>query len=193
MNAFTSANKVEAEGQRILIPWLRTRYDHVVLNTGGRLHMELQRLCDCFANKDGQVVAIEIKVEEEDKHGNLFLESWSNKSQYNPGWFVKSDADLLIYYFLESDDAYVLNLPKLKAWGFTTEHGRWLVSHFPERVQDKRQQRNDTWGWCVPIQKCIEVAGRGQCKPKEECYADPFRRAQIQTHDEWMREAGLFD
>lgn len=170
------------------MPWLRKRYDHVVLNSGGRLHLELQRISDCFANSGGEVVAIELKVEKSSDHGNLFLESWSNKKRFNPGWLVKSEADLLIYYFVSTDECYVLRMQTLKIWAFSAEHGRWAVSHFPEREQSKYTQLNDTWGWCVPIQKCMEVAGRGQFQPRKECYADPFLRAQIQTNEEWLAD-----
>lgn len=188
MSAFGKASEVEARGQEILIPWLRYKYDDLVLNTGGRLHLELQGICDCFAHKAGEVIAIEIKVEESNEHGNLFLESWSNKSRYNPGWLIKSEADLLVYYFLSTDECYVLRMQQLKAWAFTTDHGRWAISHFPERQQNKYDQRNDTWGWCVPIQNCMDVAGRGQFEPKKACYADPFLRAKLQSHEEWWAE-----
>jgi len=167
-NAWTKACQIEAQGQEILLPWLRHRYDNIVVNSGGRLQIELQKIADMFANKDDKVVALEIKVEYENLHDNLFLESWSNKSRYNPGWLVKSEADLLIYYFLKEDDAFVFGLQKLKKWAFESKLGKWQVANYPEKMQGKYQQLNDTWGWCVPIDVCMKAAGKDKYHPKRE-------------------------
>lgn len=188
MSAFGEALGVESEGQRILLPWLRKRYDHVVVNAGGRLALELQQICDAFANKGDGFVAIEMKFEQSNVTGNLFLESWSNRSRLTPGWMLKCDATLLTYYFIETDELYVLDLPKLRRWAFDG----WRIAKYPEKCQSKRDQKNDTWGWCVPVADCVAAAGvrDGKYAPKAELYADPFLRAQIQTREEWVAEYG---
>ncbi len=194
MSAFSNASKVEAEGQRILAPWLRNRFEHVVFNSGGARHLELQKICDAFASPIGteSVVTIELKVEEENKTGNLYLESFSNKSKCNPGWMFKSEAELLVYYFLRSDECYTLKMQRLRRWAFSQEtEGFWNISSYPEREQKKREQKNDTWGWCVPITRCLEVAAtkkESRYSPRAECMSDPFLRAQLQTREEWLSE-----
>ncbi len=167
-SGWTETCKVESRGQEILLPWLRQRYDNIVVNSGGRLQIELQKIADMFANKGDKVIALEIKVEDKNLHDNLFLESWSNKSRYNPGWLIKSEADLLVYYFLADDEAFVFNLQKLKNWAFKSMLGKWQVANYPEKMQEKYKQRNDTWGWCVPIDICMKAAGKGKFHPKQE-------------------------
>lgn len=191
-NAFVEASSIEARGQRVLLPWLRHRFSEVVAFNSGPSHLKMQKQCDLVAeSKDGgHFVCVELKIEESNAHGNLFLESFSNKSRCNPGWLFKCEADLLLYYFIETDDLLTLSVRKLKAWAFSNHNGSWAVASYPERGQGKYQQLNDTWGWCVPIEQCLSVAAvnGGRYSPKRECYEDPFLRAQIQTREEWLAE-----
>jgi len=87
-----------------------------------------------------------VEVKTEEKHtGNLFLETWSNKSCNNPGWMVKSDADILIYHFLDNGMTYLFDFKLLKKW--FVEKG----SVFPEYPQRKNSQENDTWEKIIPL------------------------------------------
>ena len=162
-NAFSVACQIEAEGQKVLMPWLSRRYENVILNVGGRLSRELQRNADVFVEKAGSIIAIELKIEAENKYKNLYLESWSNKSRFNPGWMLKSDADTLLYYFLDSDEGFAFDFKKLRTWAFDD----WQITRYPEKPQGKYSQLNDTWGWCVPIQVCFDAAGVGKFNPKK--------------------------
>lgn len=166
MSAFDDGMVVEAESQRVLLPWLHARYSLVMLNAGGRHATRLQRVCDAFVRAGDQLLAVEMKAERTKGAGNFFLESWSNRQRGNPGWFLKSDADVLLYHFLDADELYVLDLPTLRAWAFKD----WAIARYPERKQSKRAQANDTWGWCVPLEDCLAVAamGDGLYAPREE-------------------------
>lgn len=108
--------------------------------------------------KSGSLWSMECKAESLNAHDNFFLESWSNKSRFNPGWFWKVQADILLYHFLndedgyERDEIYAMRLADLRAWCFETESdGLWRMCRWKERRQEKHNQLNDTWGFCVPI------------------------------------------
>ncbi|HEX7122878.1 MAG TPA: hypothetical protein VF178_10950, partial [Gemmatimonadaceae bacterium] len=130
---------------------------------------ELQReIGDVLRNRSTEsdtVESIEIKAEQENRHGNLFLETWSNRRRRTTGWMFHCKADWLLYYFVLSDECYAVRLPKLQAWAF--DRGR--IYDFPEREQQKYDQLNDTWGRCVPITTlCNEVGLRRIPLPPRE-------------------------
>lgn len=190
MNAFDEARGVEERSQAILEPWLRWKYEHVVFNNGGQCHLETQkRYGDALIARSGESRWLEIKAEEEEKHGNLFLEVWSNKSQLNPGWMIHSRADLIFYHFVAQDVLYALKLPEIQRWAFDVSMGKPAISQYPLKPQDKYQQRNDTWGHCVPISVCQEVAGMGVYAPRQDLLNQPMLRAYVQSIDEWLEES----
>lgn len=167
MNAFARTRTVEARGIAVLEPYLKeTAYDgrFVMLNRGAMARSLQLSAGDAIMNSDAdRFWTLEIKVEEENRHGNLFLETFSNKNLNdrvkhanhgtNVGWMLHSRADLLLYYFLSSDDLYVLDLFPLQQWAFghRDADGNIWTSGFRERPQSKYEQLNDTWGVCVPI------------------------------------------
>jgi hypothetical protein len=92
--------------------------------------------------------AVEIKTEVEKKYPNLFLEMWSNLQETTPGWMITCKADLLWYFFQKDGELYQIDLHMLKKWAF--QDGK-LFTH-PLKKQSKYLQKNDTWGYCVPIE-----------------------------------------
>jgi len=108
MNAFDSAREVEARSLEILTPFIESRsFDgRFVLIEKGRLAQELQRTIGdaVLTAHNGNFYAVEIKAEESNKHGNLFLETWSNLSRYKTGWMFTLDTDLFLYHFIEDDE-----------------------------------------------------------------------------------------
>jgi hypothetical protein len=157
MNAFDEACKVETESRKILEPILdlaayKGRY---VWNGKGRLAKELQAAAgDILLNADADTVfAIELKAERKSSE-NLFLEAWSNRKEFNPGWMWKSNADFLLYHFLSSDDLYCFDFQKLKRWFHDCpNHSRPPWTQWRQALQGKYEQRNDTWGVLVPIER----------------------------------------
>lgn len=151
MSGFTLAQAVEAKSVRILTPLLRKQSfnGQFVLVNKGRLGKEIQATAgDVIMNKAGGTFqTVEIKAEAEDIHGNLFLESWSNRSRWKPGWFLTIQSDWLLYHFVSDWKLYAVPFDDLRSWAFN----RWRICDFNEKPQGKYEQLNDTWGWCVPI------------------------------------------
>jgi len=151
MGAFAECQKVEARSRRILHPFIEQRSfeGRYVLLEKGRLAAELQKAIGdvIHTGLDGQLRSLELKAEEENKHGNFFLETWSNLSRLTPGWMITSRSDLLLYHFLSENTLCVMNLPRLQDWAFRQRN----IYEFNEKQQRKYNQMNDTWGRCVPI------------------------------------------
>lgn len=185
MNSFRNAKLVEAEGLAILRPFLDEQSNgRLVMLDKGPLARALQQTTgDCvFQCPKGRAWSVEIKTEE--KHtGNLFLESWSNRNLENadeqgllgssPGWMLKLRADLLLYYFLDTDTLYALDFFKLRQWAFKD----WRITLFSERPQGKRVQENDAWGWCVPVHVLEMALGKRHFRvlnPKKLASELPF-------------------
>jgi hypothetical protein len=164
--AFERAKEVEHRAMEDLLPFLK---DHsfegrFVLTHQGPLSQFLQKTVgDVILNSSpDKVWSVELKAEEDCRTGNFFLETWSNRRRFTPGWMFTLQADFLFYYFVGPKALYVVQLPRLKQWAFVQE-GRsghpGRLWDFPEKPQAKYDQPNDTWGRCVPILTLREEMG----------------------------------
>lgn len=167
MSAFNTARGVEAEGNLILLPYLQEQSDGgLVLTSKGTLARWLQEsVGDVLLNREERLFAVELKCER--RHtGNLFLEVWSNRNLedrashaergQNPGWMLKLRADLLLYYFIDADLLYSIDLFSLKRWFFgegSENAGVWGDGSLRTIRQKKHEQLNDTWGVLVPLER----------------------------------------
>lgn len=159
MNAYIEAGLIETRAMEDIIPFLKTTSlnGQYVLTNKGNLAKELQKtIGDAALNaKDGKIYCLEIKAEVENKYGNFFLETWSNRKWFNPGWMYTLRTDILLYYFCKEKDLYTIDFNKLKAWAFIDGN----IYKYPEKSQSKYTQLNDTWGRCVPISVIEESVG----------------------------------
>ena len=155
-NSFDKCQAIERRSLEILRPFIcqRSLNGQYVIVEKGRLAKELQaHYGDVFMNRlTGGIASVEIKAEAENRHQNLFIEVWSNRSRFNLGWIYKINADVLLYHFIESDELFAMSLQELKRWLFWHKPGSHPnIYQYPLRVQKRHDQLNDTWGACVPI------------------------------------------
>jgi hypothetical protein len=162
MNAFEAGKSVEQRSREILHPFIQQRAfnGQFVVTSKGPLARELQRsVGDLLYNTDAETVySAEMKAEEENKWGRFFLEMWSNREWFTPGWMIYLKTDLLLYHFLKEDLLYPIPFMALRKWAF--HRGR--IYAFPERQQSKYKQANDTWGRCVPIEILVRELNLGK-------------------------------
>ena len=163
---YEAACSVEERGRAIILPFLKSRSHDgqlVVFNKGALMRHVQERIGDFAFNSDAdRFYTVEMKVEQTHT-GNLFLETWSNKNLENrqshfergsnPGWMLKSTAELLFYYFLDNDHLYIIDLLELQRWAFGVDEAQpqMLRPQYREVRQGRYHQRNDTWGRLVPI------------------------------------------
>ncbi len=165
MSAFHQCQQVEAESFRQLEPLIERRAlrGRFVTTAKGRLAADLQKKYgDLLMNRpNGEICAVEIKAEQQEKYGNFFFEEWSNRSRQTPGWMRTLDVDWLLYHFLRDASSstgilYCIPFPDLQRWAYETPSrthaelpGR--LQDYELRRQEKWDQPNDTWGYAVNI------------------------------------------
>lgn len=181
MTAFDEARGVEAQGMAILLPFLKQRaHDgQLVLTSKGRMARYLQEVVgDLMFNSDAETLwSVEVKIERR-ATGNFFIETWSNKNLEdrsshsergsNVGWLHKLRADLLFYYFIDSDELYVIDLFKLQQWAFCNgPRGGGYLERYVERPQAKYSQPNGTYGRLVPVDDIRREVGFKKLFPRQ--------------------------
>lgn len=147
--------QVEDAARREILPWLLMQ-GFRVRDTAG--HELLQKTFGDFIVYTNlhKRVSIELKAEAENRHGNFYLETWSNKKWRTPGWMISNcSAEWLFYYFVKESELYVIRFDSLRSWAFDGNR----IYAFPERPQSKHDQLNDAWGCCVPIKVIKEEVG----------------------------------
>lgn len=163
MTAYEDCLQTEDAGQHIIRDWLKSFGCTVVFNLNDTRGAEFQSYGDLIVKRphSDKHELVELKIEKTNAHGNLFIETWSNKSWFNPGWIYKSKAELLFYYFLEQDELYTMNMVDLKKFVFSVNDNGQLSAFgkYKERQQSKHSQPNLTCGLCVPIRDLLQQPG----------------------------------
>lgn len=184
MSAFSDARKFEDLAFLDIVPFLESRAESVIdtntvegtvftpggmhinetgdgrLSKIGKLSKELQTNVGDFLVKysDSETHTIEVKAEESCLYGNIFIETWSNRTHRTPGWICKLTCSRLFYFFCEERWLLSFDFERLRFWAF--REGR--MYDFKEKCQKKRNQLNDTWGHCVPVSVLVS-----EVKPKQ--------------------------
>jgi hypothetical protein len=166
MNSFEHNKGTEHKSFKDLVPLLVKSFNGRIVSTAsGSLSVKLQKTAGDFlaqkANSNdflspgfhSDVIGLELKTEE--RHtGNLFIETWSNKEHWNPGWIYTSLADYMLYHFLDREVCYVISMKALKKFCFTTpgaNKSTGRLTDYREVGQEKHKQKNNTCGRLVPI------------------------------------------
>ena len=137
MNGYNKANIIEALGEERLLS---------VIQQYSPLRKITDKLGqDTLGDYEFNGCYHEFKFEEK-YTGNLFLESWSNKSRNKVGWMFKPmEAIFLWYGFLNKGIVYCINFVSLKDWFKENQY------KYKEIMQSKYVQSNDTYGRIIPL------------------------------------------
>jgi hypothetical protein len=153
---------VEALSRPIVLQWIGERVSEgrIVIDTNDfqaeETRLLLQKLCgDLIVQRpNGGFLNFELKSEKQNKYGNLFIETWSNRSRRTIGWAITSKCDCFLYHFVEDRVIYsIRNWKRFQAWCFDDGN----IYRFPEREQKERNQPNDTWGRCIPVKLLVST------------------------------------
>lgn len=160
MTGFDAARKVEAKGMAELSAFFREHSldgRFVLTDKGPQSRFLQETLGDVVLQaKNRECWTVEVKTERENRHGNFFLETWSNRPMgpldpnLNLGWLYKLRCDVLLYFFIESGEIYSVPFGKLRYWCFCSGWNKGIYA-FDEKPQATYQQLNNTFGRCVPI------------------------------------------
>lgn len=152
MNSFTHAQGIETESRSVVVPALLKRYK-------AKLEEDLDEQVKRQMNGEGDIilrmpddklVSFELKSDRT-KWPNVFFEEWSNKSTGRKGWLTTLKADKLVYHRMMFRECIELEWPKFQKWA--VKH----IDKYPLKMQGKYVQKNDSWGYCVPILDLYKV------------------------------------
>lgn len=105
----------------------------------------------------GRLLGVEVKGDRQaGRRGTYFFELVSNLERDTPGCFLYSQADVLLYVFLQTLEVHHLPVPETRAW-FLAHAARYPLRHARTRVG---AQAYTTVGAVVPVRDVLrEVAG----------------------------------
>jgi len=200
MNDFNNSLRTEHKGKVIIYDWLdlkNNNYASIYDGFDSPDDKVMQKHGDCIIfDKNGRGSWVEIKIEEENKFGNFFIETISNKNVRNEfehlerastqGWFWSSRATWIFYYFLKSDELFAFRLFHLKRWLLSDDDGNPyhpIIDRYPEKPESKAIQKNDTWGRCVPIKDTISAIDVAIRNPKKDLDDYSLRTSSIELDE----------
>jgi hypothetical protein len=116
----------------------------------------------CTLEIGGNVKTISIEIKGDTKAhltGNFFFETISNEALGTQGCFLKSEADLLFYYLIESDCLYIFPMNSIKSWFLKMHQNRDFEGKFQLKkthtVDSSGDYQHTTVGRCVSINYTI--------------------------------------
>ena len=101
---------------------------------------------------------VEVKIDTQGhKTGNFAFETVSNELKGTPGCFMRSKAHILVYFFVETNEMYIIKLPYIRDW-FIRE-----LSSRPNRFRPFKTHTSvngsfyPSYGRLVPVAEVIKL------------------------------------
>lgn len=155
MSAFDKSRAVEQRGWKEICGLIRSLADgqcEEMFDNPDAQRDGYDLRCAVWEYSKGRPAKLELKVEEENPRGNLFLETWSNKEfgRQKVGWMMTSKADWLLYYFLDTKTLYMIPFKRLWNWFFGDDKFFGFGPQLRQVQQGKAEQLNKTCGVLTP-------------------------------------------
>lgn len=106
----------------------------------------------------GKKTTVEIKTDTRaTQTGNLFIEEWTNKECAVPGYLYKSQADIIVFYFVNglrkhTHNAIYVSLPALRAFvEANKDNSRILKRREVNGGYDPYNKKKTVTGWTMPV------------------------------------------
>lgn len=156
--SFKSGQIIEKRSREFWEVYLSKKADDVVWHdndilfqkTKGDVSFRLKKYRNTA--RENTVYNADIKAELKNPCGNFFIEEYSNlrkDGNSTPGWLLTLETDFILYHFIESGEAYILNFPKLKDWVLINKN------NLKQKPQSKYAQKNLSIGYLVPIRNLL--------------------------------------
>jgi hypothetical protein len=106
---------------------------------------------------DESIVAVEVKGDRHRHRGNFFFEVVSNVERNTPGCFLYSQANRLLYVFVDEEEVHDLPLNRAREW-FVARSSEFELRHTQTKVSPT--ELYTTVGALVPVKRVLtEVEG----------------------------------
>ena len=149
---FDDSTKISDRAIRDITKWLWT-FEETVEVRNVEDDPEYQSIdVDLIWTTKKRKFKIEIKADRWHKTGNFFFETHSNKEKNTKGCFLYTEANLILYYFIQPKILYSLPMPATRDW--------FLANFNNFREKETTTPVNGTFyttvGSLVPIQQVLD-------------------------------------
>ena len=111
---------VEREGRTLFERYLKSLgwlYEFIDADEPDGLALQMRGVDYILDGPSVKGIELELKTEQKFT-GNLFLESWADAWNAEPGWLLTINPDILACLFLDVNKLFLMNFADLKGWYF---------------------------------------------------------------------------
>lgn len=137
VHVFKDSIKVGDYGERIVQQYLKSSsaVSNIIDVSNSKMYQELG--IDLIVKmKDGSELKVEVKTDTY-KSGNIYYETISAKEVNSVGGFVKTECDYMLYYFLNMNTLYILEMDKYKEW-FDSKEKEFIKKGYQKNPINRR-------------------------------------------------------
>lgn len=104
---------------------------------------------DLLIKKNWIIKSVEIKFDEylDNTTNNFFFEIISNEEKTTAGCFLKSQANILLYYATHTKNWYFFDLPELKKWFFEVRNDFKYIKDVDKKFKLQSTHTKNREGW----------------------------------------------
>ena len=110
---FVDSLEIGKQGELIIKHFLEQTFD-IVADVSDIKEYQLQDI-DYVCTKGNTSITIEVKTDTY-KSGNLYYEYYSCLERQTEGCMQKTKADIICYYFINTNELYILNTEQFRLW-----------------------------------------------------------------------------
>lgn len=149
---FNESIKLGNSGEENVLGYLRSmeRVDSVKDVSRDKEYQAID--VDCLVSTSrGKEIPMEIKTDSYDS-GNLFFEYVSSVEQATEGCMIKTEAEILLYYFIKSDKLYIINMNSFREW-FYAKKSYFDSKNLKKIIKNKGKTKGTytSVGYTIPI------------------------------------------
>ena len=142
----------EKNGEEIIKNWLFSYY-HITnyIDVSNEKVYQTKDIDAIITLKNGEKRTIEIKTDTTDT-GNLFYETISNEKHNTLGCLEKTEADIVLYLFLKTDELFILKMPDFRIWFHHVLSNEEIVKT-EKRIKNKNRDGSIYYSLGYPVSK----------------------------------------
>ena len=110
---FTDSLYIGKQGESKIKNFLNNNFDEIIDVSDMKRFQQLD--IDYVCKKGNQIITVEVKTDTYNS-GNLFYEYYSCIEKETEGCLEKTKADYILYYFIYSNELYILKTNEFRKW-----------------------------------------------------------------------------
>ena len=166
---FHQSMKIGQLGETRIFEYLESRDDvESVIDVTDQRHFQKIDVDYLVKTTDGKEYKVEVKTDTY-KSGNIYYETISSKESDTIGCFNKTEADFLMYYFINWGYLYIFSMPEYQKW-FNLNEPQMIKSGYQKQVKNKgyKDKTYTSIGYAYPVSILEELNPSWMSKLKYE-------------------------